>query len=106
MADPHRTGCVWNRLITPSGQWQSDLDWAVYHADGWGRWQRFRAGLVGSDIPSRVKLLKEWYEVDPSAANLIRVLNMCRALRGQWVRFPQIVTLHDRLNEIYNSKFL
>lgn len=41
--DPHRkAGCKYDGSLS----WQSQVDWAVYHAPGWEAWQEKRAKMV------------------------------------------------------------
>jgi hypothetical protein len=79
--------------------WLSHLDWAVYHADGWETWQAFRLDLTRVPmIPVRIRRMEAWYDRDPTYANVLRVLNLTRSMRGLWSRHPCIVDLNARMN--------
>jgi hypothetical protein len=37
-------------------------------------------------------------------ADVIRVLNLTRSLRGQWKAYPEIVELNEELNNVYRGR--
>jgi hypothetical protein len=105
MTDPHRVaGCNFTGSLT---DWFSELDWAVYHAEGFEEWQEFRAGLVGTPIIARVEKLRARLPEEPAVqgtpehAAIVRVLNYTRSLRGLWSKFPCVPELNVQANDLY-----
>jgi len=101
--DPHRKACRWNgQTDQSSAPWPSLVDWAVYHAPGWEAWQRFRISLIGTSYSQRIAMLREWLQdsaVGPERssgcwdiplADVARVVNVLRSLRGQFSAHPQL----------------
>ena len=85
--DPHReSGCL---FVSGSTDWHSRVDWCVYHAPGFERWQTFRKSLVGLRTSEKIRRLKQW-PVE-RIEDVIRVLNYTRALRAEWANHPSLV---------------
>jgi hypothetical protein len=103
MTDPHRAaGCHWKGEDGISGSWISQLDWAVYHAEGWQQWQRFRMGLVGIPVKEKLSKLYQWKRAHTTVQDLIRVLNYLRSLRKEWRNLPNLKDWHGALHQQYN----
>jgi hypothetical protein len=101
--DPHRaTGCHWSHEVGIVGSWFSQLDWAVYHAEGWQQWQEFRSDLVGKPLEMKLRRLYQWNRSHRGVQDLIRVMNYLRSLRGQWSALPNLRDWHNALKHKYN----
>ena len=97
--DPHRGQCHWDGVAPETlrpGAWFSTLDWAVYHAPGWEAWQAFRGGLVGTPMTERHACIEAWTRehygnpTEWGLAELVRVTNLYRSLRGQFSAHPEL----------------
>jgi len=98
-SDPHRrAGCRW---VKGDNTWLSQLDWAVYHAPGWERWQEFRKRLVGRSSADKLAKLRAWPTNTPQ--DVLRVMNYCRSMRGQWATEPGFKTLATELRARYEK---
>ena len=92
--DPHRkAGCKYDGSLS----WQSQVDWAVYHAPGWEAWQEKRAKMVGTTNQEKLRVLQA--HPQESRQDVIRVLNYCRSMRGQWSVEPGFKALAAKLND-------
>jgi hypothetical protein len=100
--DPHReAGCRWNGNDGLKGSWFSILDWAVYHADGWQKWQAFRESMVRKSTTYKLERLYQWRRAHTSVQDLIRVMNYLRSMRGVWHNYPNMRDWHGALYSAY-----
>lgn len=108
----HRAaGCLWtggrtveSEKVLLTEQWLVALDLAVYHMPNADGWQTYRQQMTKTPVTGKYAKMVEWLEpfgynpdrvpADSWArvphADVIRVMNLCRALRGCWHEQPEL----------------
>lgn len=103
--DFHRGECRCPKgdFLPTEVSWPALLDWAVYHAPGWEEWQHFRKEMEGLWSTVNVYfVLSSWLEERSPAGthsaqleDLVRTVNLSRALRGLQSRQEEIVIFRE-----------
>jgi hypothetical protein len=102
-ADPHPSQCLWDGKADQScSDWDSVVDWALYHASAWRRWQLLCENLDVADTAVWVEIT--WNgAVDHSKhpaeqlAYIVRCVTLLRSLGGEFAAHPELREWLDRL---------
>jgi hypothetical protein len=112
---PHRNGCWWQEsdlrvekdLLQRS--WLEVLDWSAYHAPGSHIWQEYRKRMLTVPVTERYHWMWQWLHasrhwneaIAVPAEDIVRVMNLCRSLRGQWRQLPEVKQLAADLHRTW-----